>query len=221
MNKKAQAVLFDLDGTLADTMPEITRAMNHTLCAFNFPERTYAEMRNCINYGVRELVRLAFPQECTPELLEEALGLYQNNYGSLYLETKRPYDGMYEVLAHLKKQDYRLGVISNKTHEYTVRLIDQIFGLDVFDVVIGQGRFPRKPDPDVGYYVAERLGLAPGEIIFVGDSHVDVHFAKNTGMIPLSVTWGYRDKEVLVREGARHFANTPLELIPMIEKLNM
>lgn len=218
--KKVKAVFFDLDGTLADTMPEITRAMNRTLRHYNFPERTCQEMRNCINYGVQELVRLAFPADCPPDLLKEALPLYQGNYGALYLETKHPYAGIPEVLDYLKKQGYYLGIISNKSHNFTLSLSEQIFGTDAFEYIIGQGQFPRKPAPDAGYYIAEKLGIATSQIIFVGDSHVDLHFAKNAGMIPLSVTWGYRDEEALIQEGAQFLAHAPPELIPMIQKLS-
>ena len=183
-NRKVKAIFFDLDGTLADTLHEITQAMNLTLRHYNFPERNYQQMLNCINYGVLELVRRAFPEHCTPEFINEALPLYQKNYGSVYLDTKLPYDGIPEVLSELKKKGYHLGVISNKTHIFTLNLTKQIFGDDTFDLIIGQERFPGKPAPEVGYYAAKKLGIATDQIIFIGDSHVDLSFLrKNTGMI--------------------------------------
>ncbi len=209
--KKIKAVIFDFDGTLADTMHEITAAMNRTLRSYGFAERTYREMRNFINYGAYELVNRAFPKDSPASLIEEALPIYHSYYEEIHLETRGPYAGLTEVISFLRDNGYKIGVLSNKAHELTVNLTNQIFGEGVFDFILGLGQFERKPAPDAGYYAAESLGVKTEEILFIGDSQVDIRFSKNTNMTSVGVTWGYRDEKCLIEENAdyivrKHFA---------------
>lgn len=197
--------IFDLDGTLANTLTDLKNAMNRMLRDLSFPEVDDEGVLRAINHGVVEFVRGCLPEDKKQdgELLDRALEIYQGYYKEEYLNTTHPYPEVPEALEYLKSRGVKMAVFSNKQDDMTRAICDKLFP-DVFDAVLGgrTGRFHHKPSPEGALYLAELLGSDPGEIAFVGDSDVDMHTAKNAGMHPIGVNWGFRPPELLTELGA-------------------
>ena len=207
-----RAAIFDLDGTLADTMPALQNAMNAALHHFGCPERTREELLLCINYGSREFVRRAFPVDFPAERIDEALACYKSFYAHSWTMTETPFSGIMKMLATLKDRNIRIGCVTNKMEDITQQLMVRLFGEKFFDAVTGQGPFPPKPDPASTLAQLAGFGVLPEEAAFIGDSHIDMRTGKNAGCIPVGVAWGYRPEAVLRAEGAAEIAKTPEEL---------
>jgi len=176
-----RAAIFDLDGTLADTMPALREGMNMALAHYGFAEKSREELLLCINYGSREFVRKAFPDDFPEEKLDEALAFYEDCYAQVWQKTDTLYPDIRELCDKLKALGFKLGVITNKMHFITVPLVEKLFGKGYFDDVIGQGEFPTKPDPVSTLVMLSRFGVEPCEAAFIGDSHIDMRTAKNAG----------------------------------------
>ncbi len=210
-----RAIIFDFDGTLADTIDALREAINMTMRQHGYPERSADEVRSFINHGARDLVRRALPTTLQDDetLLDGVLADYLENYRAVYLHTDRAYEGIPELISELRERGLRIAVLSNKPHLYMEGLCAQILPAGACDAVQGMilGK-PSKPDPYLCHLVADKLGISPEECVMVGDSDVDIRTAKNAGMVPVSVSWGYRDKAFLRANGAEHIAATPNEL---------
>lgn len=217
-----KALIFDLDGTLADTLDDLLCAMNGMLRDLGHPLRTKEELRRFINRGVRYFVGMSLPEglvdtwEC--ETVDEAIMLYKNHYAECYADQTKPFDGLPEEILKLKAAGYKLGVLSNKLEEFVRITVDKLYP-GVFDSVHGQTDLPEKPDPRMAYLVAGELGVEPHECVFIGDSDIDMKTGVNAGMIPLGVTWGYRSAECLLEAGAWALANEPCELKSIIDDI--
>jgi len=207
-----RAAIFDLDGTLADTMPALREGMNAALRHYGCPEHTVEELYLCINYGSREFVRRAFPEDFPSDKIDEALAYYKSCYARVWHITKELYPGIRNMLDNLKRNNIRIGVVTNKMNDITQLLIVQLFGEGYFDAVIGQGLYATKPDPAAPLAMLAGFGVKPEEAAFIGDSHIDIRTAKNVGCAPIGVAWGYRPEEVLMEEGAAAVAHTAEEL---------
>lgn len=209
-----KAIIFDFDGTLADTIAALREGINRTMCLYGYPEHTDDEIRSFINYGARELVRRALPRELQSDEahLDRVYSDYNRIYGEVYLHTDRTYDGVAELVARLHGS-YRIGVLSNKQDVYVKRLCEQILPAGSYDVAQGVilGK-PTKPDPFLSHIVANALGVSPSECVMIGDSDVDFRTAQNAGMQHIGVTWGYRDEAFLRAHGVTLLAHTPDEL---------
>ena len=214
-----KAAIFDFDGTLADTIDALREGVNMTMEYFSLPLRTNADIVKAINHGARILVRLSLPEEKQSEdaFIDEALEKYRECYSKVHLHTDRAYDGIPLALAELKDRGVKLAVLSNKPDAFTRSLCDSIFP-GVFDIVIGAGIHPNKPDPTAALYIARELGVKPYECAFIGDSDVDMKTAINAGMLATGVAWGYRDSEILKEAGAAHIADAPTDIINIIER---
>jgi len=218
-----RAVIFDFDGTLADTIPAIREALNATMRAYGYPEHSLDDVRSFINFGARRLVCQAMPRELQNDeaLLDQVLETYEENYGQTYLQTKEAYAGLPELVRLLQiGYGMKIGVLSNKEHLFVSNLVPQVLEEDTFDAVQGNlPNKPSKPDPYLSRRIASMLGVAPEECVMVGDSDVDIRTAKNAGMIPVSVSWGYRDAAFLRENGAEFVAATVFELREILEDL--
>ena len=204
-----KAILFDLDGTLLDTLDDIRASVNAMLREYGYPEITREQTRAYVGNGARTLVARAIPEGADLDACFEAFTrIFADNKG----ERTKPYEGAVACLQSLKAQGYKLGVVSNKPHYATVTLMQKFFP-DTFDFIMGDdGSFPRKPDPTLARYAALTLRVPCGECLFVGDGETDVLTAKNAGMAMAAVSWGYRTVECLKQAGARHFINNFAEL---------
>ena len=192
-------LIFDLDGTLADTLITIRDSVNMALEKHGLPPRTYDEVMWAIGNGARELMRRSVPAELSTD--GDFIDRIYEDYTEAYNKTFANIDGCYpfvsEVLHTLKERGYTLAVLSNKPDFYTKRIVEALFSDGTVSFAAGQTSLPRKPDPTVPLMIAERFGVSPQECAFIGDSDVDVMTAKNSGMTAVACSWGYRPKEAL------------------------
>ena len=216
--RRFDTVLFDLDGTLLDTLEDILAAANYTLREMGYPERTLAEMRRFVGNGAEMQVRRAFGAGADETLIQKALVQYKAYYAAHCQEKTRPYNGVLELLAELKRRGYRLAVVSNKPDEAVRPLAAQYFG-GLMDAAMGEtAARRRKPAPDMVNDALAALGADRTRAVYVGDSEVDIETARNAGLPCISVCWGFRDREQLVEAGATEIAATAPELLALLEK---
>lgn len=211
----AYGIIFDLDGTLADTVDDLRTAVNSTLAILGYEPRSKFEIISYLNNGSRELVRRALPTAVQGEefIIQSALNIYGQEYEKCFCNKTRAYTGIYEVLKDLKKSKFKLGVLSNKPHRFVAEIISKLFGDNTFDFVMGQSDLPRKPDPTSALLVAKSIGVKPSKCIFVGDSDVDMKTAENADMRSIGVSWGYRKVNLLVSSGANYIAESPAQIL--------
>ncbi len=208
-------VIFDLDGTLAYTMDDLTTAINNMLTNLGYKTRSKTELLKFINNGAREFVRRSLPKlvQDSDFIVDSAVDVYETEYKKCYLEKTHPYDGIIEVLENLKSDGVKIAVLSNKQDSFVKDIIYKLFGKNFFSVVQGQTpSMPTKPDPVSSFYICKQMGVKPSNCFFVGDSDVDVKTAKNAGMTSIGVLWGYRAKEVLEEAGADFTIEAPVDL---------
>lgn len=209
---KYDAVIFDLDGTLTDTLADLKNSVNFALNHFGFPERTTEEIRNFVGNGVRRLIYLSVPENTSEEVSESCLSVFKEHYAANSLVETKPYDGIIDMLKTLKKHEIKTAVVTNKMHSAAVDIVGCFFG-DLIDVTVGQiDGIAQKPQPDGIYKVLEMLGVSKEKSVYVGDSEVDCITAKNAGVPCIGVTWGFRSKDVLLENGADFIAETVSEL---------
>ncbi len=213
---KIKAVVFDLDGTLLNTLDNLHAATNHVLARYAMPPRTKAEVRRFVGDGGAKLIQRAVPAGTSQELTDRVFADWRVYYGAHSLESTAPYPGIAEGLRALKDRGVRMAVVSNKI-EPAVESLRQHFFADTVDVAVGDvpGR-PVKPAPDGTLAALARLGVAPAEALFVGDSDVDYQTGKNAGMMTLTAAWGYRDRDFLLAQGVEAVADTPTEAFTYI-----
>ena len=211
-----KALIYDLDGTLADTLPALCAAVNMTMDHYSAPHRTCEDVRLAIGNGARMLVKRLLPDELSADedKVTEALSYYNACYGKTYTDTDRCYDGMREAVLELCRRGYASAVLSNKPDRYTVALCDTLFPEGTFAVTQGQQEgVPTKPDPTAPLDIAARLGVRAEECAFIGDSEVDIRTAQNAGMMSVGCAWGYRGAEALAEAGAHIVIDSPPQLL--------
>ncbi len=209
-----KAIIFDLDGTILDTLTDLTNAVNETLKQFNLKKRTLSEIRSFLGYGADYLIKQALGDHV--HLLDDALKFYIPYLEKHGENTTKPYEGISSLLNELKK-DYRLAVVSNKHHEPVISLINKHFP-NTFDVVIGaMTDIPKKPAPDMLLKTINLLDLRAIDVVYIGDSEVDIKTAKNANCEVIAVTWGFRDKEFLATLDPNHLVNHPKEILDILK----
>ena len=207
--------IFDLDGTLLDTLGDLAASVNYALRMHGMPEHTIDDVRHFVGNGVRLLMERAIPDgEQNPDF-EATFATFRQHYMEHSLDTTRPYEGISDALKALKAQGCRLAVVSNKMMAATQELCQHFFP-DTIEVAIGENEaagIRKKPAPDTVYAALRMLNVEQKNAVDVGDSDVDVETAKNSGLPCISVLWGFRDKEFLIRHGAKTFISAPSELL--------
>ncbi|MDO4846297.1 MAG: HAD-IA family hydrolase [Oscillospiraceae bacterium] len=212
------AVLFDMDGTLLDTLEDICDAANYTLRALGYPERTLAEMRRFVGNGAEMQMRRALGAGADEETVRRALAVYKPYYAAHCQIKTKPYAGLTELMRELKDEGFKLAVVSNKPDEAAKPLARQHFGA-LPDAVMGEtARRRRKPAPDMVDDALRELGAERSRAVYVGDSEVDIETARNAGIACISVCWGFRDKEQLIAAGAAELAADAAELKALLER---
>jgi phosphoglycolate phosphatase len=215
MSKKA--ILFDLDGTLLDTLQDLADSGNEVLAARGFPSHPVDAYCTFIGNGMMNLVRDIFPDGHRPDEGQETdqvLVEYREAYGRNWKNTTRPYEGINELLDTLTEQRIPIGILSNKAHDFTEKCVDAFLSNWNWDVVLGAREgIPKKPDPAGAIEAAERLGVTAADCWFVGDSDVDMFTAVNAGMHAIGVNWGFRSAEELRAAGAEIVIQNPAELL--------
>ncbi len=210
---KYEAVIFDLDGTLTDTLGDLKNSVNYAMREFGFPERTLEEVRSFVGNGVRKLIYLSVPENTDSATAERCLAVFKEYYKNNSLVETKPYDGITEMLENIKSKGIKTAVVTNKMHEAAEEIVRIFFG-NLIDITLGQvDGVAQKPQPDGIYYVLDKLGVSKEKSIYVGDSEVDCITAKNAKIPCIGVTWGFRDESVLVENGADYIADIPEEII--------
>ena len=207
--------VFDLDGTLLDTLGDLAAATNYALRTHGMPEHSIDDVRRFVGNGVRKLMERAVPDgEANPDF-EAAFVTFRQYYMQHSLDTTRPYDGIPETLAALKAKGCHLAVVSNKMMAATQELCRYFFP-DTIEVAIGENEaagIRKKPAPDTVIAALKALGVGQKGAVYVGDSDVDIATARNAGIPCISVLWGFRDRDFLLQHGATTFIKTPSELL--------
>ena len=217
--KKINTVVFDLDGTLLDTLTDLMNSVNFALRKHDLPERSYQEIRSFVGNGVRLLVERAVPEQTTAELTDSVFSSFRQHYMEHCKDTTKPYEGIVELLKELKEKEYKLAIVSNKLQGAVSELNEQFFS-DFVEVAIGESEnVRRKPAPDSVLRALELLGSSKDETVYVGDSDVDVATAAAAGLDCISVLWGFRDEELLRKCGAENFVSAPQKVIELISVL--
>lgn len=214
-------VIFDLDGTLADTMDDLMTAINRMLVRLGYEERTKAELIRFINRGTRYFVKKSLPEEVqnVDFIIDSGIQAYKEEYEKCYLEKTYAYDGIKEALEGLKERNLKIAVLSNKPDKFVKDICDKLFGKKFFKVTMGQTSLPTKPDPTSALLIAKNLGAKANKCIFVGDSDVDANTAQNADMEFVGVSWGYRSEAVLREAGAEYIVEDTEGLINTIDSI--
>ncbi len=217
-----KAIIFDLDGTILDTLADLMGAMNGMLRHFGYPEHHEPQFHKlAIGTGARNYVRKSLPQEVAEdeEKLDVCLLKMREIYAAHTNDLTKPYDGIFELLETLTRDGIIINVLSNKPNIPTGELVKAWFSNYPFRYVYGEREgVPRKPDPKAPLEIANALGLSPDEVAFVGDSGVDMQTGKNAGMLPIGVLWGFRSAEELTENGAAFLAEKPMDIFNIIKQ---
>lgn len=213
---KYEAVIFDLDGTLVDTLDDLTDSVNFALSSFDFPMRNREEVRSFVGNGVRKLVYLSVPEGTDEETSEKCLGVFKEHYKNNSRNKTKPYDGIIELLEKLCESDVKTAVVTNKMQSAAKDIVEFFFGNKI-SLAVGQvDGVAQKPNPDGVLLVLEKLGIKKEKAVYVGDSEVDCLTARNAGVDCIGVTWGFRSAEVLKESGAGIIVDEPLQILQEI-----
>ncbi|MBE6668285.1 MAG: HAD-IIIA family hydrolase [Ruminococcaceae bacterium] len=215
-NRKIRLLIFDLDGTLADTMYGILDGVNMAMEKFGAPAHTYDEVRSYVGNGSRDLIKRALPKYMAEnaELLEKAIKFYDGScYPVTYKNRTDCYDGIIDALKELKERGYTLAVLSNKRDIFVRPMVSEMIPEGIISMAMGQrDDLPKKPDPAMAIYIAEKLGFEACETAFVGDSETDILTGQNAKMLTVGCSWGYRGEKILKEAGADVIIDGPSQL---------
>ncbi len=213
----ANAVVFDLDGTLVDTLEDIAEALNRSLASLGCPTHELAAFRGMIGDGARLLVERALPAARVDELVEPALELFRQSYAERLVVRTRLYPGVAELLDDLAARRVPASIVSNKPEDLTAGVVRRLLGRWPFALVAGQRPgVPRKPDPSTALGAAGAMGVPASRCLFVGDSAVDMETAHAADMVAVGVSWGFRDPVELLAHGATMVVGRPAEIRPLL-----
>lgn len=213
-----KCILFDLDGTLVNSLEDLADSMNKVLRKRGFPQHSVDEYRFMIGSGITHLVSESLPPgERGEKLIAECYGMMLEDYRGNCTNKTRPYDGIQSLLNELASRGVRMAVLSNKAEELTEKVVTTLFPDNHFDIVMGStsGR-PRKPDPTCALEISRRLATEPADFIYVGDTDVDMKTANSAGMYAVGALWGFRTKAELLSSGARYLLERPSDLIEIL-----
>lgn len=206
--------IFDLDGTLLDTLQDLAAAVNFALRKNGMEEHSIDDIRRFVGNGVRKLIERAVPDGSKNPRIEEVFADFRSYYMQHSLDATKPYDGITEILQELKQRGCKMAVVSNKMMAATQELVAHFF--PEIEVAIGENEaegIRKKPAPDMVFEALNRLGAEAESAVYIGDSDVDIQTAMNAGVLCISVLWGFRNREFLLEHGAQHFIEKPSEII--------
>jgi len=217
-NGRYQAVLFDLDGTLLDTIGDIADSMNLALQNRDLPQNDEETYKTFIGQGIREFVTRSIPaNKSNDELVLSLIGEMRAEYHKRWNNKTCPYTGIPELLNDLSHRNIRMAVLSNKPDDFTKMMIREMLPEWHFELVIGARKnVPRKPDPAGAIEIAEKFNLSPAQCVYVGDSETDIEMAISAGMLPVGVSWGFRTKNQLTESGAVMVLDKPPDLLEVM-----
>ncbi|MDY3974250.1 HAD family hydrolase [uncultured Veillonella sp.] len=219
-NTRYNTVIFDCDGTLLNTLDDLADTMNHVLALYQHPTRTLDEIRSFVGNGLGKLIERSVPADTSTETQTAMLADFKSYYAEHWQDKTAPYEGIYELLDSLKERGYKIAVVSNKIQEGVTALNEQYFK-GYFPVGIGERPgLARKPEPDMVYAALDELNSNKTQAVYVGDSEVDLATARNSKLLPIAVTWGFRGEVFLLNQGAEHIARKPSDVLSILEELN-
>lgn len=211
-----KAVIFDLDGTLLNTLDDLANSVNFALRSFSYPEKTTEQIRRFVGNGVIKLMQRATPDGILQTDFEKCFSCFKEHYLEHMSDNTKPYDGVCEMLEQLKKAGVKTAVVSNKLHSGVTGLCQGFFG-DLISCAFGVSvESERKPAPTNVFKAFSALGVCGDECIYVGDSEVDIQTADNAKIPCIGVTWGFRDKEELLQGGAKYIADTAQQVVKIV-----
>lgn len=211
-------LIFDLDGTLLNTMGDLHACFNHAIAECGFPPRSYDEIQSFIGHGVKCAIEKSLPHKVDEKTLEKIIANFKEYYSKHIDDYTKPYDGIIEMLEYLKEKNYKLGIFSNKYDDAVKKLNNRFFGKYI-EIAVGECEgIDCKPCPEGLIRTAKLLDSDIENCIYIGDSDTDILTAKNAQIPCISVLWGYRDKAFLLKSGGKFFAQEPKEIIEIIEK---
>ena len=214
-----KAVIFDLDGTLLDSLGDIADAMNHVLERHGYPTHPRSRYRFFVGEGIDQLVRRALPAGVDGATLERITAQTRAEYARRATRTTRPYPGIPELLDAITTRGVPMAILTNKPHEPAVAMVRELLGRWPFSAILGaRDGLPKKPDPTGALRVAEALGVPPRACLYLGDTGTDMRTARAAGMLPVGVLWGFRPREELEEAGARVLIARPEELLPLVDR---
>lgn len=213
-----QTIIFDLDGTLVNSVDDIANSCNFALSEVGYKTHPIEAYKYFVGNGVLKLVERALPQEgVSDEIFNQVLEIYTEHYKKHCFDQTRPYDGITELLGKLREKNFKIGVVSNKSHDQVIQVVDKLFGETCFDHITGvKEGFSPKPDPALTKNMIETFKVKGEQCAFVGDTGVDMLTGISVGACPIGVTWGFRTYEELRSNGAKHIINSPLELLKVL-----
>ena len=216
---KFKGLLFDLDGTIVDSIEDLADSMNCILADSGYPTHNVNQYKLFVGSGIRNLVRLALPDiERQEQIIDTCYHLMVEHYNQNCLNKTKPYDGVKDLLDELKTCGLKMSVLSNKADEETNKIIHALLP-NYFDIVIGlRSEELKKPNPAIALQIAAEMDFYPEEIVYVGDSDIDMRTAYNAGMYPLGVLWGFRSREQLLESGASRIVSHPREILSFLEQ---
>ncbi len=217
---KINTVIFDMDGTVLNTLDDLTTSVNYTMEKFGFPQRTLEDYRRAFGNGIRKTIELTVPEGTSQDVIDEMVPVFKEHYDVHCLDKTGPYAGIIELMRELKKRGYKMAIVSNKI-DSAVKELNQKFFSEVVEVAIGeQDGIKRKPAPDMVVKAMDELGSSAEEAVYIGDSEVDFATAKNSNLPCISVLWGFRDKAYLEEIGASIFAEEPDNILEILTQLS-
>ncbi|MBC8569615.1 HAD family hydrolase [Zongyangia hominis] len=212
-----KAAIFDLDGTLLNTLTDLAVSCNHALEVYGYPTHEVEAYKLFVGNGVYNLVKRILPADAQDEEIRAKIKAeFDAYYAAHTVDYTKPYDGIEDMLGRCREKGIKMIVVSNKAHNFVVQLIESIFP-GVFDVILGQrDDVPKKPDPTAVFEALDRVGVSAKESIYVGDSGVDMQTGKNAGCYTIGVSWGFRAPEELRENGADAIVGTPQEILGLL-----
>lgn len=214
-----KGLIFDLDGTLIDSIEDICFSLNLAIKEYGYEEISVDFVRKNTGKGFRKLVEDSLPQIKDPKLIDEITDLYTIKYSEHYNDSTDAYEGMKETLTKLQEKDIKIAANSNKKDLYTKNLMKKIFPNINFVAVFGEREnIPNKPDPTTANEIVELMNLSKEEVLYVGDSEVDIRTSKNANLKSIGCKWGFRGEETLIKEGATYIIDKPIEILDVVER---
>lgn len=214
--KQYTTVLFDLDGTLLDTLGDLANSVNFALQQYGFAAISAEDTRRFIGNGYAKLLERAIPDGVDSPHFDRCLKEFAEHYNHNMMNRTKPYPGILELLAELKKRNYRMAVVSNKNDSAVKALVEHYFGEYIQCAIGASAEIAHKPDPASVYKALKELGAEKSSAVYVGDSDVDILTARNAGLPCVCVSWGFRDRELLEHSGASCIIDKPLELLALL-----
>lgn len=213
---KYELIVFDMDGTILDTLEDLKNSMNHTLRMYNMPERSLDEIRSFVGNGIRKLIERAVVSDTSEDKIDLIHKDFMAHYEVHCADLTKPYDGVNTLIAELRKRGYKTAVVSNKADGAVQDLCVQYFP-GLFDLAIGERpEIAKKPAPDMVNLALEQLHVSKEKAVYIGDSDVDVATARNSNLDMIAVDWGFRTREFLVEQGAEIIVSKPEEILELV-----